>query len=117
MSIHLDNYSFRNNRDDCRDSNGDGCRAVVNKRFGVSTPVAVDISTDTGNIKVTCCEPSISDRPVHNSRSRSRSDCNSSRCEFTINQLIKVEIPICYHVQTDVDDSIVNCDVDDDDDC
>ena len=94
-------------RDDCRDRDRDGCRAVVKRNVGVRTPVSLDVNARTGRIRVVCSEPRITE-------GRSDSQCRSTKCEFTINQTISVEIPICYHVRTDVDDSYVDCDVDTD---
>ena len=83
----------------------DDCRSVVKKNVGVKTPVSVDVCTRSGNVKVVCSKPHITSGPP-------RSDCNSTRCEFTINQMISIEIPICYRVRTDVKNSYVDCDVD-----
>ena len=103
--IDLDNFSHRDrDRDPCHDR--DDCRSVVKKKVGVKTPVAVDVSAKTGNVKVVCSTP-------HITNNISQSDCKSkTRCEFTINQTISVEIPISYHVKTDVKSSYVDCDVD-----
>ena len=105
MSIHLDNNFFNHNRDDCHGYDKDDCRSVVKKNVGVRTPVALDVNTRTGNVKIVCSTPHVTSGPSH-------SDCNSSKCEFTINQLISVEIPISYCVCTDVKRSYVECDFD-----
>ena len=92
--------------DDCREYDRDDCRTVIKKNVGVRTPVAVDVRTKTGNIRIVCSEPHITESP-------SRADRKSAtRCEFTVNQTISVEIPICYRVRTDVRSSYVDCDVD-----
>ena len=100
------NFLSRHDRDDCCGCDRDDCRAVVKKDIGVRTPVAVDVGTRSGDVKIVCSRPHITDSP-------SRSDCRSgTRCEFTVNQTISVEIPISYRVRTDVKDSYVDCDVD-----
>ena len=92
-------------RDDCRDRDSDDCRTVVKKNVGVRTPVSVDVTTRSGNVRIVCSEP-------HITNGSSNSDCNSTRCEFAIDQVISVEIPICYRVRTDVRSSYIDCDVD-----
>ena len=101
----FDISSFHRDRDRCRDRDRDNCRTVVKKNVGVRTPVSVDVSTRTGNVKIECSKPHITNSPTN-------SDCKSTKCEFTVNQTISIEIPICYHVRTDVKSSFVDCDVD-----
>ena len=103
MSFNFD--SFGHDRDPCRDRDRDGCRTVVTKRVEVQTPVSVDVSTRSGDVNIVCSKPRITSGPP-------RAECSSGRCEFTVNQMICVEIPIRYRVQTDVKDSYVDCDVD-----
>ena len=92
-------------RDDCRDRDRDDCRTVVRKNVGVRTPVSVDVSTRSGSVRIVCSEPHITNGIASEER-------NSTRCDFTVNQVISVEIPICYRVRTDVRNSYVDCDVD-----
>ena len=105
MAFNIDNFSFRRDRDDCRDRDRDDCRAVINKKIEVNTPVKVNVKSRSGNINVTCSKPRIANFSPH-------PDCNSDSCEFTVSQLICVEIPICYHVRADVGSSFVDCNVD-----
>ena len=99
---------FGAGRDDCDRRDRDGCRAVVTKNVGVRTPVAVDVDASHGPVRVVCGRPHITGHPPY-------SEGGSTRCEFTINQKIRVEIPIRYRVHTDVRDSFVDCDADGDD--
>ena len=92
-------------RDECRGRDRDDCRTVVRKSVGVRTPIAVDVTTRSGNARIVCSEPHITNGP-------SGSDRDSTRCEFTVSQIISVEIPLCYRVRTDVRSSYVDCDVD-----
>ena len=101
----FDISSFHRDRDECRDRDRDACRTVVKKNVGVSTPVSVDVRTRSGDVKIACSEP-------HITGGSSQSGNCSTRCEFTVNQIISVEIPICYRVRTDVQDSYVDCNVD-----
>ena len=104
MNVDLDNYSHDDrDRDPCHDR--DDCCSVIKRKIGVKTPVVLDVSAKTGNIKVVCSTPHITD-------DRSQSDFMSRRCEFTINQTICVEIPIRYRVNPDVKNSHIDCDVD-----
>ena len=106
MGINFDEISSRRDRDrdECRDRDRDNCRTAVKKNVGVSTPVSVDVTTRSGNVRIRCSEPHITSGLSH-------TDCHTNKCEFTINQVISVEIPICYHVRTDVKSSFVDCNV------
>lgn len=87
----------------------DDCCTVVKKCVGVKTPVSVDVSTRSGDIKIICGKPRIIDDMPPSSPQRCGH--NAGKCEFTVNQTICVEIPISYRVRTDVKDSFVDCDV------
>ena len=87
------------------DRDSDDCRTVINKDIEVKTPVSVDVKSRTGNVKILCARPRITASEIISSK-------RSSKCEFTINQKICVEIPICYQVRADVKDSYVECDID-----
>lgn len=101
--FNLDDFLSDKDRDICRDR--EGCRTVVHKHVEVRTPVALDVNTRRGDIRIACAEPRIDNRPT-------RFDCNSGRCEFTVVQRICVEIPINYRVRADVGSSFVDCDID-----
>ena len=107
MMNNIDISSFHRDRDECRDRDRDrdDCRTVVRKNVGVRTPISVDVSTRSGNVRIVCSEP-------HITNGASDSGRDSTRCDFTVNQVISVEIPICYRVRTDVRNSYVDCDVD-----
>ena len=100
MGFNFDNNSTHRDRDDCR--------GVVKKNVEVRTPVVMDVNVEIGNVGIVCSTPQITNC------SSSFDYKSTTRCKFTINQLITVEIPICYHVQTDVGCSYVDCDVDGD---
>lgn len=85
---------------------------AIEKFLTVCLPVSVKPCVRVGNIKTECCG-----RPILSS-SRAEKCCNKGceegSCHFTIIQKMKIEIPLEFTADTDVDNLFVDCELKDD---
>jgi len=83
------------------------CPLIITKCLCANTPIKLKIVPELGDLNIDCGEPRIcfASKPVCCNR-----DCgNKNSCEFTVEQMIQVEIPITYTVKADVNENQVQC--------
>ena len=84
------------------------CKAQIEKFLTVCIPVTTTPSINVGKIKTECCgNPIIS---MKNHDNCCKGVCDGS-CKFTIIQKMKVEIPIDFNADTDIDELFVDCEL------
>jgi len=79
------------------------CITITNQCIEVATPIRLEAITNIKKLKVECGEPKICSSPMGNYCT------GKNNCEFVVKQKLFVEIPIMYHVKTDVGENRVEC--------
>ena len=74
------------------------CQSTITHCLRACTPVKLKVTSELGDTNIECGEPRIC--------STSKPSCHRTNCcEFTVEQIIMVEIPIRYLIKTDVGDT------------
>ena len=91
------------------------CETTVTKCVKTKTPVRLRVVPEVGDADIECGTPRIcffsQPRCCRKSCCESRRDncCERNSCEFVVEQILTVEIPIRYDVRADVGESFVDC--------
>ena len=86
----------------------DDCRAMIEKFLTICLPVTVKPKVKVGKIKAECCGNPIVSGDRHEKCCK---DMQKDSCHFTIIQKMKVEIPIDFNADTDIDELFVDCEL------
>lgn len=91
----------------------DDCKTVIEKFLTICLPVCAKPNVKVGKVRTeTCGKPIISPQ-------RHCNICegmNDKKCEFTIIQKMKIEIPIDFDVETKIEDLFLDCELKKDND-
>ena len=86
----------------------DDCRALIEKFLTICLPVTVTPCIKVGRIKTECCgNPILSSHKYDKCCEEMKDGC----CKFTIIQKMKVEIPLDFNADTDMDELFVDCEL------
>ncbi len=97
---------FENDKKDFNDY--DNCCTIIEKFLTICLPVTTTPAVCVGKIKTECCgNPIISLKRPDNCCK----DLNNGCCKFTIVQKMKVEIPIDFTANTQIDNLFVDCEI------
>lgn len=81
---------------------------IIEKFLTICIPVKITPNIDIKPVKAeTCGKPIISTKKCE----RCMNDFDGKNCEFSIIQKMKVEIPIKFSIDTDIDNAFVDCEL------